>query len=395
MKNILVASYDMEIGGVERSLVSLLNTFNYEKYNLDLLLYSHTGELLKLIPENTTLLLENEKYSTIRKSIGNIIKIREYGLGLQRLKAKFVGKIGKFRSLDETYQLQMMWEYCNKKFPKVEMPYDIAISYLWPHNFVAEKVNAKLKIAWIHTDYSNIKPDRIKDLKIWEKYNYIVGVSKECVNTFLKIYPTLKNRCITIENITSTEFIKKQSLEKYDRVFDKNFFNVLSVARFSHAKGIDQGIEALKILEERGYEDIKWYVIGYGGDENYLKELIKKYSLENRFILLGKKENPYPYMKDCDIYVQPSRYEGKAVTVVEAQILEKSVLITNYPTAKSQVIEGIDGEICELSSDGIANGIERFYKKRELIEKYSKNCKDKNFENREELEKLYELFEQR
>ena len=391
-KKILIASYDLEIGGVERSLISMLNNFDYERYDVELLLYNHSGEFMPLILKDVKLLPENTKYKSIRLGIGTLIKAGEYNLAFQRLRAKYGYEYRKDKSLDDTYQMQLMWKYCNPYFPKVEEEYDVAISYLWPHNFVAEKVRAKKKIAWIHTDYSNISPDRNIDLEVWDKFDSIVGVSEKCVATFLKLYPSLKKKCVVVENITSPEFIRKMSEEQVSEEFEKDKFNLLTVARFSHAKGIDQGVEAIKLLRDRGIDNIKWYIVGYGGDENKIRELITRYSLEDMIEILGKKDNPYPYMKMCDLYMQPSRYEGKAVTVVEAQILAKPVLITNYPTAHSQVVDRVDGEICELSIEGIANGVEKFYRDRDFLERYRFNCEDRNYENKEELKKLYELF---
>jgi glycosyltransferase involved in cell wall biosynthesis len=392
-KKILIASYDLEIGGVERSLISMLNNFDYERYDVELLLYNHSGEFMPLIPKDVRLLPENTKYKSIRLGIGTLIKAGEYNLAFQRLRAKYGYEYRKDKSLDDTYQMQLMWKYCNPYFPKVEEEYDVAISYLWPHNFVAEKVRAKKKIAWIHTDYSNISPDRNIDLEVWDKFDSIVGVSEKCVATFLKLYPSLKEKCVVVENIASPEFIRKMSEEQVSEEFEKDKFNLLTVARFSHAKGIDQGVEAIKLLRDRGIDNIKWYIVGYGGDENKIRELITRYSLEDMIEILGKKDNPYPYMKMCDLYMQPSRYEGKAVTVVEAQILTKPVLITNYPTAHSQVIDGVDGEICELSIEGIANGVEKFYRDRDFLERYRSNCESRNYKNKEELKKLYKVFE--
>ncbi|MBM6876115.1 glycosyltransferase [Fusobacterium mortiferum] len=391
-KKILIASYDLEIGGVERSLISMLNNFDYERYDVELLLYNHSGEFMPLILKDVKLLPENTKYKSIRLGIGTLIKAGEYNLAFQRLRAKYGYEYRKDKSLDDTYQMQLMWKYCNPYFPKVEEEYDVAISYLWPHNFVAEKVRAKKKIAWIHTDYSNISPDRNIDLEVWDKFDSIVGVSEKCVATFLKLYPSLKEKCVVVENIASPEFIRKMSEEQVSEEFEKDKFNLLTVARFSHAKGIDQGVEAIKLLRDRGIDNIKWYIVGYGGDENKIRELITRYSLEDMIEILGKKDNPYPYMKMCDLYMQPSRYEGKAVTVVEAQILAKPVLITNYPTAHSQVVDRVDGEICELSIEGIANGVEKFYRDRDFLERYRFNCESRNYENKEELKKLYELF---
>ena len=391
-KKILIASYDLEIGGVERSLISMLNNFDYERYDVELLLYNHSGEFMPLILKDVKLLPENTKYKSIRLGIGTLIKAGEYNLAFQRLRAKYGYEYRRDKSLDDTYQMQLMWKYCNPYFPKVEEEYDVAISYLWPHNFVAEKVRAKKKIAWIHTDYSNISPDRNIDLEVWDKFDSIVGVSEKCVATFLKLYPSLKKKCVVVENITSPEFIRKMSEEQVSEEFEKDKFNLLTVARFSHAKGIDQGVEAIRLLRDRGINNIKWYIVGYGGDENKIRELITRYSLEDMIEILGKKDNPYPYMKMCDLYMQPSRYEGKAVTVVEAQILAKPVLITNYPTAHSQVVDRVDGEICELSIEGIANGVEKFYRDRDFLERYRSNCESRNYKNKEELKKLYELF---
>lgn len=392
-KKILIASYDLEIGGVERSLISMLNNFDYERYDVELLLYNHSGEFMPLILKDVKLLPENTKYKSIRLGIGTLIKAGEYNLAFQRLRAKYGYEYRKDKSLDDTYQMQLMWKYCNPYFPKVEEEYDVAISYLWPHNFVAEKVRAKKKIAWIHTDYSNISPDRNIDLEVWDKFDSIVGVSEKCVATFLKLYPSLKKKCVVVENITSPEFIRKMSEEQVSEEFEKDKFNLLTVARFSHAKGIDQGVEAIKLLRDRGIDNIKWYIVGYGGDENKIRELITRYSLEDMIEILGKKDNPYPYMKMCDLYMQPSRYEGKAITVVEAQILAKPVLITNYPTAHSQVVDRVDGEICELSIEGIANGVEKFYRDRDFLERYRSNCESRNYKNKEELKKLYKVFE--
>ena len=147
------------------------------------------------------------------------------------------------------------------------------------------------------------------------------------------------------------------------------------------------------MLHNRGLTNIKWYVVGYGGDEQMIRNLIKENNLEDSFILLGKKVNPYPYINAGDIYVQPSRYEGKAVTVVEAQILGKPVVITNYTTAKSQVRDNVDGYICELSVEGIADGVEKLYKDKNLRIKLSENCKNTDYSNSSELENLYNIFD--
>lgn len=396
MKKVLISSFDMEIGGVERSLISMLENFDYSNYEVDLMLYSHSGDLLKLLPKTQKLLDESSKYKTFRLSIGETIKRGNLGIGISRLAAryhaKYIGK--KYNLADSGYiQMQYMWKYSLPFLPKMKKEYDVAISYLWPHYFVADKVKAKTKIAWIHTDYSKINTDIEMDLDMWNKFDYIVAVSKDCRNSFLSKYPSLKDKVIIIENITSPNFVRSMADESvYDFDTEENVFKVVSVGRYCDAKGFDNAIKALKILHDRGYLNIKWYIVGYGGEEELYKRLIKENKLEDSFILLGKKTNPYPYMKQCDLYVQPSRYEGKAVTVGEAQILGKPVIITNYATAKSQVEHKVNGYITELSIDGIVNGIETLYRDIELRKILIKNCNSRSFENNDELYKLYKVI---
>ena len=396
MRKVLIASFDMEVGGVERSLISMLNNFDYVNNEVDLMLYSHTGDFMPMLNDKVNLLDEINQYSTFRKSIGETIKQGNLILGLTRVLSKFLAKVnGKSKNLSEygIYQMQLMWKYALPFLPKLDKEYDVAISYLWPHYFVAKKVKAQRKIAWIHTDYSTIETDIDMDLKMWNKFDYIMAVSEECKNAFVKKYPSLKEKVKVMENITSPNFIRKMAEEDIEENIKKyNSFKLVSVARLSHAKGIDIAVKALKLLHDRGLTNIKWYVVGYGGDEEMIRKIIRENNLEDSFILLGKKINPYPYMKAGDIYVQPSRYEGKAVTVGEAQILGKPVIITNYTTAKSQVRENVDGYICELSVEGIANGIEKLYKDKNLRTKLSDNCKKTNYSNSNELNNLYSIF---
>lgn len=397
MKNVLIASFDMEVGGVERSLISMLDNFDYKNYVVDLMLHRHQGDFMDLVTNKVNLLDEISQYTTFRKSIGEIFKDKQYSIGLVRIVSKInANLIGRTKRITEPgyYQMQLMWKYALPFLPKVDKEYDVAISYLWPHYFIADKIRAKKKIAWIHTDYSTIEPDKSMDLKMWNKFEYIVAVSEACKNSFLKKYSKLENKVVVIENITSPEFIRKMANENIENpMTNDNRFKIITVARLSHAKGIDNAVRALKMLKDRGYNDIAWYVVGYGGDEVMIKDLIKNLKLEANFILLGKQTNPYPYMKEADLYVQPSRYEGKAVTVGEAQILSKPVMITNYTTAKSQVRNGFDGYIIELSIEGIASGIEKLYKDSVMRKKLTNNCSETDYSNSYELDKLYEVIE--
>ena len=290
--------------------------------------------------------------------------------------------------------IQYGWELTNKLLPKLHKEYDVAIGFLWPHHFIGEKVKARKKIGWIHTDYSNIYVNNKLETRMWNKLDNIVAVSEECSNTFTKEFPDLKDKTTVIENILSPSFIKEQAnVEISEGIRKKKETTVLvTVGRLSHAKGLDLAVKACRKLVDRGYE-VEWYVVGYGPLEEELMALIQELNVQDHFFLLGKKTNPYPYMKACDIYAHPSRYEGKAVTIREAQILGKPVVMTNFPTAKSQARDGVDALITPQSIEGIVEGIGRLIDDQNLREHLEAHVKMMDYGNEQEIEKLYELIE--
>ena len=235
-----------------------------------------------------------------------------------------------------------------------DVQYDMAISFLTPNYFVTEKVQAKQKIAWIHTDYSVVQVDTESELAMWKPYDYIASISEDVTHSFLKTFPSLKKKMILIENILPKTLLEKQAEELVQKKFDTQTTNLLSIGRFATPKNFDNVPDICKQILEKGI-NVKWYLIGYGGDETLIRKKIDEAGMQNRVIILGKKENPYPYIKMCDIYVQPSRYEGKCVAVREAQMLGKPVIITNYATSGSQLEDGVDGIIVPMDNKGCAD----------------------------------------
>ena len=167
---------------------------------------------------------------------------------------------------------------------------------------------------------------------------------------------------------------------------------LLSVGRFCRAKNFDNVPDICRRLRETGL-DVKWYLMGFGGDEALIRRKIADAGMQEHVVVLGKKENPYPYIAACDLYVQPSRYEGKCVSVIEAQILHKPVVITNYATSPSQLKDGYDGIIVPMDNEGCAAGIAAVIRNGELRKMLSENTKKQDYTNAAEIEKLYELIE--
>ena len=396
---IFIAMHYMEIGGAETALVGLLNALDPARVDVDLFLYDHRGEMMQFIPEWVNLLPQIPKYSVLERPIVELVKRGFWGIAAGRLWAKYISKVAYKRSgskLENNGGLDKMSKCTAPLLPRINqsVTYDLAISFLTPHRIVAEKVKAKKKIAWIHTDYTRVWVDAEDELKVWQKYDYVASISGDVTNTFLQVFPSLAPKIVEIENILSPTFVRKRAeLQDVDKeIRHEGTITLLSVGRFSDAKNYDNVPDICKRLINETKLNIKWYIIGYGGDEALIRKKIKEAGMEEHVILLGKRSNPYPYIKACDIYVQPSRYEGKSVTVREAQMLCKPVVVTNYPTAPSQIRSGIDGVIVPMDNEGCANGLAEVICDKPLQERIIAHLKTHDYGNESEVEKIYTLI---
>ena len=396
---IFIAMHYMEIGGAETALIGLFNALDPNRVDVDLFLYDHRGEMMQFIPEWVNLLPQIPKYSVLERPIVELVKRGFWGIAAARMWAKRISKVAYKRSgskLENNGGLDKMSKCTTPLLPKINpsMTYDLAISFLTPHRIVAEKVKAKKKIAWIHTDYTRVWVDAEDELKVWQKYDYVASISGDVTNTFLQVFPSLAPKIVEIENILSPTFVRKRAeLQDVDKeIRHEGTITLLSVGRFSDAKNYDNVPDICKRLINETKLNIKWYIIGYGGDEALIRKKIKEAGMEEHVILLGKRSNPYPYIKACDIYVQPSRYEGKSVTVREAQMLCKPVVVTNYPTAPSQIRSGIDGVIVPMDNEGCAHGLAEVICDKPLQERIIAHLKTHDYGNESEVEKIYTLI---
>lgn len=395
-KRIFIAIHYLEIGGAETSLIGLLNAIDTDLYDIDLFLYSHRGELLKQVPDTVHLLPEIKKYDVIEKPIKEAIQKGFPDIALARLWAKYqFARYAKRNQLKEgSAILQYVFDAVTPLLPNINpnTEYDLAISFLTPHNIVLNKVKAKKKLAWIHTDYTKISVNVEKEIKVWSQFDHIVSISEDVTRSFLSVFPTLAGKIIEIANILFSRTVRAKALaSKVDFPIQNGRVNLLSVGRFTFAKNFDNVPDICRRILQEGCE-VYWYIVGYGGDEQLIKEKIKEAEMEEHVILLGKRENSYPFIKECNIYVQPSRFEGNAVTVREAQILCKPVVAANYPTAHSQIKQGVDGIIVPQDNAGCAHEIAQFIKNKELQQKIVGYLKEHDYGNEKEVQKLYSLM---
>lgn len=406
-KKIFIFNYFMYIGGAERALLGLLNSIDYTKYDVDLFLAMHVGEFMTLIPKEVNLLPEDSRYAGYACPLRKVLFSKNFMIGLARLKAKrkyrtYIKNKGVKESASYfQYIVKGMMPYLPEINPQQE--YDLAISFIAPHNIVAEKVRARKKICWIHTDYSVVDVNAEFELPVWSTFDHIISISQDVTKTFLQAFPSLSNKIVEMENILSPVFVRScaneldVTPELYQTGDCKSVINLLSIGRFSYQKNFEnvpdicQRINS-KFKIQNSKLRVKWFLIGFGGDEALIRQKIEEAGMQEHVIILGKKSNPYPYIKACDIYVQPSRYEGKSVTVREAQMLCKPVVVTNYPTASSQIIDGVDGKIVPMDNEGCAQGLAEFIMNTELQKQITEYLSSHDYGNMGEVDKLYKLI---
>lgn len=397
---LLIYIHYLEIGGAERSLLGLLDALDPERVDIDLLVNQHTGEFMPLVPGYVNLLPQLPEYSAIERPIKDIVREGHFIIALRRLWGKYQhrrhAKSAGYPVADESI-LQYVFGSVTPALRNLSYlgEYDLAISFLCPHNIVLRKVKARKKVCWIHTDYSKVYINPANELPVWGGYDKIVSISEDVTEAFCGVFPSLRDKIIGIENILSPDFIRRQAdMETVDAEIPRlqDGVNILSIGRFSVAKRFEAVPQICRILLDKGLK-FKWYIIGYGHDGE-IRRNIERYNVADTLILLGKKSNPYPYIKACDVYAQPSIFEGKSVTVREAQILGKPPVITAYTTAGSQVNDGVDGCIVPLDIEGCAQGIYDFIHDEKGCRTISKNLAGNDFGNRAEIEKIYALLPQ-
>ena len=398
MKHILIFSHALELGGAEKSLIGLLETLDPSRVDVDLFLMRHEGEWLNAIPEYVHLLPEEPAYTVLGRPMVTTVKEGHVLLtGSRYLGKKAAERYNKKEGLSHSnVALEYSHKYTKWLMPKINKntEYDLAVSFLTPHYFAAEKVNARKKIAWIHTDYAAIQVNTASELKMWDAYDNIISISDAVTESFVKTFPALQDKIIQIGNILPAKLVKKMAEEtvSVEDEMPANSLKLLSIGRFSEAKNFDNVPDIISHLLDNGI-DAHWYLIGFGPDEELIRQRIDEAGMQDRVHILGKKDNPYPYIKACDLYVQPSRYEGNCVSVREAQMLGKPVVITNYATSASQLEDGVDGVIVPMENAACAEGIAQLLKDSEKMHRLSETCLTRDYSNEKEIEKFFSILE--
>ncbi len=388
----------LELGGAETSLIGLLQALDPERVDVDLFLHDHRGEMMRHVPGWVRVLPYVEEYAMVERPLREVLMKGHPLIAAARLWARLRHTIYKWwrRPADGSAIFGYVGRYVTPLLPRLRGlgTYDLAVSYLTPHNAVLRMVSARKRACWIHTDYTRIDVNAALELPVWRSYDTIVSISPSVTSAFLSVFPSLGGKITEMENLLPATLIREQATAEPAAWMERHGGEtlLLTIGRYSYAKRLDAIPRLCRLLRERGV-DASWYVIGYGGSDEYILDAVRRERMQGFVHLLGKRANPYPYLMACDWYVQPSRYEGKSVTVREAQLLRKPVIVTAYPTAESQIRSGEDGLIVPMDPDSCAEDMALALRDEPLRRRIVSNLSLRDYSGRGELETFYKMME--
>ncbi|MEN1970001.1 glycosyltransferase [Lentibacillus sp. N15] len=354
---------NMNVGGTEKSLLNLIATLPEDKYEITIVMLEKCGGFLPFIPKRVHVHYIDE-YPKIRRMIHDppkkvmkqLVQEKQFIKILTFTTVLLLSKVLKRKNVFLNYVL--------KNTPDLEGKYDVAMAYAGPMDlisyFIIKKVNAKRKVQWVHFDVTKIGFDKQFATTCYRSFDRILVVSNEGKDILTSTLPRLFYKIGTYINPISSDLIIKManSGEGFEQNSHFNGVRILTVGRLCNQKGQDLAIPVLARLKEAGFS-VKWYCIGEGSARRNLEERIKKYGIEKEFILLGTKINPYPYMKQCDLYVQPSRHEGYCITLAEAKCFDKPIISTNFTGVHEHITHEKTGLVVSFDYEEVYTAIKR------------------------------------
>ena len=391
-KKILFVNYSLHSGGIEKSLVTILNLFDYGAYDVDLQLFANEGLFLGRVPKQVHLLpplFPPEYRRNVRQAFPALMRAGRPGLAFGRLGVSLAGRRG---TMGE--RLGKMWNVERRFVRPAKQEYDAAVAFMegQPIYYCVTGVKSRVKIGFIHGDYEAMGLSREYDRDYVRRLDALCTVSESCLASLRRVFPESADKCRLIFNIVSEKYMRELARRGAGFQDGWNGPRVLSIARLSPQKGLDIALPAFAALKAKNVA-FRWYVIGVGPEEARLKAMAADLGLGDRVFFLGEKQNPYPYLRDCDVYLQPSRFEGKSIAVDEAMAMRRPIVLTDFSTAADQIVSGKNGLIVPMTPRGIADGVEDLLLHAEKRAAFSEALGRGSYSNEGELRKLYALFD--
>lgn len=390
MYNVIFVINNLGTGGVQSSLLNLLAELN-EKFHITVLCFDERFKnSSNILPPHVNLVVPNSPFRYLGISQGELRgKPIKY---LIRACLAFLTKL-----LGRSIAIRLMLPFQRKLGD-----YDCAISYLHEasqksfyggcNEFVLKKIKAKKRVTWLHCDFELCGANSKASEKIYRQFDEIVACSEGAKRAFLRCMPQFENKCVAIRNCNDYDNIRRLAGDGV--LYDKSKFNIVTVARLAKEKGIERALEAVKRCIKKGYK-LHYHIVGSGDQSAYLKNFTRDYGLENVITFYGNQSNPYPYMKNADLFLLPSYHEAAPMVFDEAACLGLPVLATETTSTEEMITESGSGFVCENSQEGIFDGLIKVLKNPDSLIEIKKTLKQRQFTNQDKINKVSEVIDDR
>ena len=398
MKKVLFVINTLGGAGAEKALLELLKRFPKEQYEVSLYVLLDQGELVSQIPEHVKILnreysdvsvLSKEGKKVLNKKIWKRLWIR--GAVFRNLPFLIRNVIVMLKK-NKVRPDKLLWRVMSDSGQVIKEHYDMAIAYLegGATYYVHDHINADRKYAFFLFFYGFAGYTRKLDKNCYLDFDRIFTVSDEVKKSFVEAYPECKDNTYVFHNLIDQKEIRRKA--ELPGGFEDSYDGkrVLTVGRLTAQKAYEISIDAMKILKDHGVK-ARWYVLGEGELREKLQSQIKRLGLEKDFLLLGAKTNPYPYYKQCDLYVHATRFEGKSIAIQEAQTLGCTILVSDCSGNREQVIQGEDGMMCGLTPEEVSKNIEELLKNPQKCRELGKKASVKLSSEDKDVLKLFQI----
>lgn len=364
----------MSIGGSQKSLVNVLRIIDYDKYDVSLYVRENKTDLLKDIPDSVKVTVNTNKRRYEHTPYTLFLYVLE--LIFSFFNQKDISK--KFSKKSQEYIVKRKEKYEKSHYSIFNEKYDIAISYLqgFTCKFTEDCVIADRKICFFHNS-TDALPDIHKEYL--NRFEKVVVVSEETKDFLKKRYPEINNKLLVIKNLMDIEGIRKKASET---IIEKNTNQLMlcTCGRVSKEKGYDLAVDVARHLKDNDISFI-WYFVGDGPEMKHIQDMVDEYKLNDEVILLGSQDNPYPWIAQCDIYVQPSYEEAQGLTIMEAQFFDVPIVSTKTVGAQELICSEQNGLLVDINDYSVFAGIMRLIQNPQTCDKYKINLKKINYQD--------------
>lgn len=385
-KKIAFVLGQMNQGGPARVFLNLMHLIGHEEYDVTLILFNPGGSLFNEVPDHVNIEYVKPRGFFCTKDEN---AFQYYLFAPWRFLIRVVAKLLRI-TCNTKYNYN--WKLTQLFVANNKQRFDLAMSLIEGRSnyYLAQLSNAKIKVGRIPTDYLTAKLNADFDKPYFERLNYIATNSEYNLKVLQSIFPSIADRFLLLKTIIIPELIRKKANCKKGFTDQFSGTRVLTLSRYDHTKGTDLAIDTCELLIKKDI-NFRWYVMGKG-PKNHYHDIIKKRQLQNHFVLLNPRSNPFPYVKECDIYIQPSKYEGSSNAVKEALVLKKPTIITNFKTAPEHITHMQNGLIAEMSAESLSDAIIALISDTRLRESIVKNLSENSEANTKEVGKILGLI---